>query len=870
VADIDSDDDGIPDCSDSCPFWPGDCSEDGQTLFVVEGDSIQQAIDGVPAGGIVSVDAGIYTGSGSSVVTLPGRAFTLVGSAGAADTIIDGENQRRGLSAEGTGNDGVVIDALTFRNGRSIDGAGASFRSCTPEIRNCIFMDNSATNPGLGGGLFFNAVGDALVTNCQFIRNSAYGYGGGVLSSEGSSPSITGCLFDSNSVTGSTNEGYGGGLHCSNSAGLGTAGPTVQDCVFVDNSADPAGGGGVSAWPNVDITINDSSFTGNSALSGGGVWASDNSSPILRRCQFIENDSTGTSSGGGGGFYGSQCAQVMIDDCTFTENTFQHGGGGLYIKDTDDVDIINSTFDGNTVDPATPGQNGGGMLIWNGDFLIENCMFTGNTAACGGGIYAYTSNEVTAVQIRSCTITGNSAIFGAGLYSTESYAGNTSVFDSTICGNTPDQIFPVTGHEDNGNNCISDICDSDSDGTLDCIDGCPDDPEKIEPGACGCGVEELDTDGDGIPDCIDPCPDWPYGCSEDGSTLFVVVGQSIQSAIDLVPAGGTVELGAGVFAQGALDPVGKALTLRGATDIDGALATTIDAQGSGSVFVFQSGEGLDTELRNLVLTGGSATYGGGIECSNGSSPSIIDCMIIGNTASEYGGGINCYLDCAPLIERCAFIGNSATLAGGGISCDQSAPRILGCMIQGNDSALGGGVYSLRSADTEIGGSSICGNTTDQVNGAFEDAGDNCILEICGTDLDDNGVPDACDPDCDGDGEPDAWEISSGQAADCNENLVPDACEIDAGSVEDCNGNGIPDGCDVASGAEDDANDNGIPDTCDLVRGDLNLDGCIDGADLAQLLSLWGLPNPPIGDLNGDLVIDGLDLGTLLANWSLCP
>ncbi|MFO8084917.1 MAG: thrombospondin type 3 repeat-containing protein, partial [Desulfobacterales bacterium] len=44
--------------------------------------------------------------------------------------------------------------------------------------------------------------------------------------------------------------------------------------------------------------------------------------------------------------------------------------------------------------------------------------------------------------------------------------------------------------------------------TVDCdsVDGCPFDPDKTEPGVCGCGVPDIDTDGDGIMDCIDGCP----------------------------------------------------------------------------------------------------------------------------------------------------------------------------------------------------------------------------------------------------------------------------------------------------------------------------------------------------------------------------
>jgi hypothetical protein len=48
--------------------------------------------------------------------------------------------------------------------------------------------------------------------------------------------------------------------------------------------------------------------------------------------------------------------------------------------------------------------------------------------------------------------------------------------------------------------------DSDSDGTPDCSDNCPDDPDKTEPGVSGCGVAENDSDGDTVPDAVDNCP----------------------------------------------------------------------------------------------------------------------------------------------------------------------------------------------------------------------------------------------------------------------------------------------------------------------------------------------------------------------------
>jgi hypothetical protein len=51
--------------------------------------------------------------------------------------------------------------------------------------------------------------------------------------------------------------------------------------------------------------------------------------------------------------------------------------------------------------------------------------------------------------------------------------------------------------------------DTDGDGTPDCIDGCPDNPDKTAPGICGCALPDTDTDADGTPDCFDGCPNDP-------------------------------------------------------------------------------------------------------------------------------------------------------------------------------------------------------------------------------------------------------------------------------------------------------------------------------------------------------------------------
>ena len=57
--------------------------------------------------------------------------------------------------------------------------------------------------------------------------------------------------------------------------------------------------------------------------------------------------------------------------------------------------------------------------------------------------------------------------------------------------------------------CGTPDTDSDGDMTPDCTDGCPTDPDKTDPGVCGCGTPDTDTDGDTTPDCLDGCPTDP-------------------------------------------------------------------------------------------------------------------------------------------------------------------------------------------------------------------------------------------------------------------------------------------------------------------------------------------------------------------------
>ena len=68
----------------------------------------------------------------------------------------------------------------------------------------------------------------------------------------------------------------------------------------------------------------------------------------------------------------------------------------------------------------------------------------------------------------------------------------------------------------------------------------------------------------------------------------------------------------------------------------------------------------------------------------------------------------------------------------------------------------------------------------------------------------------------------------------------------------------------------DANANGSGDACEYARGDLNLDGIVNAADVPLLLNHWGEVNPPIGDLDGNGFVNAADFARMLANWGTGP
>ncbi len=167
---------------------------------------------------------------------------------------------------------------------------------------------------------------------------------------------------------------------------------------------------------------------------------------------------------------------------------------------------------------------------------------------------------------------------------------------------------------------------------------------------------------------------------------------------------------------------GKAITVR--SESGDPSQCIIDCQQQGRGFVFESGEGADSVLQGVTITNGLEYYGGGIECE-ASSPTIRNCVIVGNTAT-IGGGIDCFMG-SPTIFNCVISDNVADGAfegdgdGGGIECESSSAIITNCLIRGNNAGHWGGGVDCLGSQAIITNCTIVDNVAPRYGGICADA-----------------------------------------------------------------------------------------------------------------------------------------------------
>ena len=199
----------------------------------------------------------------------------------------------------------------------------------------------------------------------------------------------------------------------------------------------------------------------------------------------------------------------------------------------------------------------------------------------------------------------------------------------------------------------------------------------------------------------------PFAHSSHAAVITVPSAQAptITIAINLAVNGDEIVVQPGIYFE-AISLNGKTLTLRSAS---GPESTIIDGLGQlKSVVRVISGEGATTLIEGFTIRNGVATAaapgdrGGAIYC-NLTSPTIRDCILVGNQA-VVGGAI--YTNGgAPKVELCSIIENDAVTSlgdGGAIYANATALTLTDCEFLGCSAVrLGGAIRGIGSTGMTI-------------------------------------------------------------------------------------------------------------------------------------------------------------------------
>jgi len=189
--------------------------------------TIQAAIIDANAGDEIRVPPGRFY----ETVNFIGKAVRLYSSSGPEVTTIDGTGHSHVVQCIANEGPDTVLEGFTITGGNTDSGGGGMYNDgSSPTVTHCVFTGNVAT---YNGGAMYNIwLCSPAVTGCIFRGNSAK-YGGGMANYYSSCPTVTNCIFAGNSASED-----GGAMYNFNRCE-----PIVTNCTFVGNTAADQGGG---------------------------------------------------------------------------------------------------------------------------------------------------------------------------------------------------------------------------------------------------------------------------------------------------------------------------------------------------------------------------------------------------------------------------------------------------------------------------------------------------------------------------------------------------------------------------------------------------------------------------------------------------
>ncbi|MCK4654679.1 MAG: right-handed parallel beta-helix repeat-containing protein [Candidatus Cloacimonetes bacterium] len=368
----------------------------------------------------------------------------------------------------------LVADGTYFENidfiGKAITVASNFLINAdTLHITNTIINGSQPINPDHGSVVTFISNEDttSVLTGFTITEGTGnfypgYGYCGGGIMCDNSSPKIVSNIITNNSAD------YAGGVDCSynspillnNVISYNTATVNIGGlCLYESSNAHVEGNiisnnsaqghvGGVSIEESSPTLINNIIENNTSNINSGGVMIL-NSSPSLVS-NIIRDNSALTGQGGGVSIlYDSNPVLLNNIICDNTAGTY---GGGIRISGNSNAILSYTSIYGNTAS-----ADGGGIYCVNSNPVITYCTIIDNTADISGGGIAC---ESSSPQILNCTIINNNSLAGTGIAGGGGIAcldSSPEISNCTINGNTAN--YPGGGIALANSDGIIEYCD---------------------------------------------------------------------------------------------------------------------------------------------------------------------------------------------------------------------------------------------------------------------------------------------------------------------------------------------------------------------------------------------------------------------------
>ncbi len=284
-------------------------------------------------------------GDGYEIIVAPGTYFENIDFKGKA-ILLQSKNPARKEIVEATiidgGENGPVVSFQSGESNKSIlDGFTITGGSGLIKDYNIITYEDEelAFSRNYGGGILVSNSSSPTIINNRIVNNTAndlnadtLGVGAGIAVLDGSAP-----IIENNLITENRAGTFGGGI-----AVWYQSSPTIKNSTIVDNRAGQFGGGMLIAMMCEPVVFNNI-MEANYAENGGGVYMAHMSPAKITDNHFEANQAEE-----GAAIFIRKTKNGSIDNNTFIKNEARQDGAGIYADMSFDVDIDNNIFISNS------------------------------------------------------------------------------------------------------------------------------------------------------------------------------------------------------------------------------------------------------------------------------------------------------------------------------------------------------------------------------------------------------------------------------------------------------------------------------------------------------------------------------------------